>query len=288
MPSTEYAKPKTLDEALALISAGPYRCAAGFTDIFPAQVQTELWSCTRTEAVLDLTGIAELTGIVAERDALRIGAGVTWTDIALADLPPALRALQQAAVEIGGVQIQNRGTVVGNICNASPAADAIPALVILDAIVEIGSQFGRRQIPLADFVIGNRRTLLEDNEIVTAVLIPNANLRMNSCFLKLGARKHLIISIVSTAVAFSIANGKILDPRISVGACSDRPIRLRHLEAQLNNVDVFSDFEKAVRTVGVLSELRPIDDVRGTASYRREAAAVLIARALDSVRAYPV
>ena len=151
---------------------------------------------------------------------MRIGATTTWSDIASADLPPAFDALKAAARDVGAVQIQNRGTIAGNVCNASPAADGVPPLLILDAEVELASRRGTRRLALDAFISGARSTLLAPDEVMTAVVTPLPAPTMRSAFFKLGARRYLVISIVIVAVALDVVEGIVRDARIAVGACS--------------------------------------------------------------------
>ena len=152
-----YAKPTNLDEALALLGEAPWRILAGGTDFYPALGNRPL-----SENVLDINGLAALRGISETASHIVIGARTTWTDIIrLSPLPPCFDALKQAAREVGSVQIQNMASVAGNLCNASPAADGVPALMILDAEVELRSAPAARYLPLDEFILGNRRTALQ-------------------------------------------------------------------------------------------------------------------------------
>jgi CO/xanthine dehydrogenase FAD-binding subunit len=214
---------------------------------------------------------------------LRIGALTTWSEVARAQLPAHLRALQQAAREVGGVQIQNTGTVGGNLCNASPAADGIPALLALGAEVELASPRGRRRLPLASFVLGNRRTALAADELLVAVWVPLVSPAASSCFLKLGHRRYLVISIVMVAAMLDFdADARVRACGVAVGACSAAAQRLPALERALLGVrrtDVAGQVA-AQLDAGALAPLAPIDDVRGSRAYRLDAARGLVARAL--------
>lgn len=271
---TRYARPKTLDEALALLDEGAWRVVAGATDFYPA-----LGSKPLQEDILDINGLAELRGLRESPGHIVIGARTSWTDIHSTELPPAFAALQQAAREIGAIQIQNVATVAGNLCNASPAADGVPPLMTLDAEVELRSQSGARTLPLDAFILGNRRTARLPNELVTAVLVPKASTVGRSAFVKLGARRYLVISIAMAAarVAFDL-NGRIAQAAIAVGACSAVAQRLRKLEAAL--VDQPAGAVTEIAASISFDELAPIDDVRGSAGYRREAAREIVIRAL--------
>jgi CO/xanthine dehydrogenase FAD-binding subunit len=268
-----YLRPAELDDALKALAAHRLTVLAGGTDFFPARVGKPL-----DDDVLDITALAALRGIADTGGAHRIGALTTWTDLTRADLPPHFDGLKQAAREVGGVQVQNAGTVAGNVCNASPAADGMPNLVALDAEVELASNAGRRTMPLASFVTGNRKTQRRPDEIVTALLIPKPAQPARSTFLKLGARKYLVISIVMVGAVVETDGERIARARIAVGSCSAVAQRLPALEAALQG-QMLSGGAKAV-TAAHLAPLAPIDDVRGTADYRRDAALTLVRRAL--------
>lgn len=267
-----YARPQTLNEAIGLLALGQRRILAGGTDLYPAAgVQID-------GNVLDLTAIPALSGITGGTG-LRIGSCTTWTAIAEADLPPALRCLQQAARQVGGRQVQNAGTIGGNLCNASPAADGVPPLLALDAVVELAGPSGLRQMPLAQFLTGPRQTLRAGDEVLTAVIVPEAALQGRSSFVKLGARAYLVISIAMVAARVQVAEGQITGAAIAVGACSGVAQRLPAVEAALIGVPV-AGAAAAMRAADVAAALSPIDDVRATAGYRIAAAAELVRRAV--------
>ncbi|MBY0611159.1 MAG: xanthine dehydrogenase family protein subunit M [Beijerinckiaceae bacterium] len=269
------SRPLDLDETLRLASEPGVRVFAGGTDIFPAAGDVELQG-----RFIDIGGLDACRGISRADGFIRIGAGVTWAALIAADLPPAFAALKQAAREIGSVQIQNRATLAGNLCNASPAADGVPALLILEAEVELRSLGGIRRIPLRDFITGNRRTLRAPGEIMTAILVPEPA-AARSIFLKLGARRYLVISIVMVAVLLETdAGGVVRQARIAVGACSPVARRLPLAEAALMGKPALSGLGDAV-DAAYLAELSPIDDVRATGPYRHDAALALVRRAVD-------
>ena len=170
--------------------------------------------------------------------AIRIGAATTWTDIVKAPLPAAFDALKQAAREVGSIQIQNRGTIGGNLCNASPAADGVPPLLALDATVELASARGRRLMPLSSFITGYRATALAQGEILSAVFVPSRSPQARSAFVKLGARRYLVISILmAAALVERDGDGRISRVAIAVGAASPVARRLPELEAALAGLD---------------------------------------------------
>ncbi|PWK70579.1 xanthine dehydrogenase family protein subunit M [Aminobacter sp. AP02] len=271
---TRYAKPKTLDEALALLSEGAWRILAGATDFYPALGNRPL-----LEDVLDINGVAELRGVTESDRHFIIGARTSWTEVLKAPLPRAFDALKQAAREIGSVQIQNMASVAGNICNASPAADGVPPLLILDAEVELRSRHGLRILPLGQFITGNRKTRLRQDELLTALHVPKASVAGHSAFVKLGARRYLVISIAMAAARIVLApDQRITGAAIAVGSCSAVAQRLRELETALvgQSFDAISE----IVADASLDELSPIDDVRGSAEYRRVAAREIVMRAL--------
>lgn len=274
-----YYRPARLSEAYEALASRRLTVLAGGTDHFPARVGER-----RSEDILDLTGVAELRGIRKTASGWRIGATTTWTDVLHAKLPPLFDVLKLAAREVGGVQIQNAGTVAGNLCNASPAADGVPALLALDASVELASRSGGRTLPLEQFILGPRKTALRPDEIVLAVHVPGPRGAAHSHFLKLGARKYLVISIAMVAAVIETERKVVQAARIAVGACSPVAVRLKGLEEALVG-------RKADETLGRLcaashvAPLEPIDDVRGSARYRREVALTLVRRTLDELGA---
>ena len=265
-----YARPHTLDQALSLLSRGGHRILAGGTDLYPG-AETQL-----AGNIVDITALPGLDGISRDHG-LRIGACTTWTGLAEADLPPAVRALQQAALQVGGRQIQNAGTIGGNLCNASPAADGVPPLLVMDAEVELASVSGNRRVPLAGFLLGPRQTVRQEAEVLTAIHIPETALSGRSAFVKLGARAYLVISIAMVAARVVMEGDRIAALAVSVGACSGAALRMNGLECGLIGA-TRGDLADIIRNTPL--PLSPIDDMRATAAYRHHAAAELIHRAV--------
>lgn len=272
-----YAKPATLDEALALLGETSWRVLAGGTDFYPAQGSRPI-----RENILDINGIGTLRGLVEEATHWSIGARTTWTDIIHQPLPAAFDVLKQAAREVGSPQIQNVASVAGNLCNASPAADGVPALLVLDAEVELRSADGVRHLPLADFILGNRRTARRPEELVTAIRVPKAAAAGSSGFVKLGARRYLVISIAMAAVRLIVEDRVIRHAAIAVGACSAVATRLPHVEQALVGTTLAGPLVDIV-TFAPMPQLAPIDDVRGSSAYRLDAAREIVARAVQAV-----
>jgi len=273
MRSPDYLRPANLNDALQALASREFQVLAGGTDVFPARSDKPV-----TVSMLDITGVPDLAGVTVEEDRWRIGATTTWSTLVRSQLPPQLHALQAAAREVGGIQIQNAGTLAGNICNASPAADGIPALLALDAEIELSSLQGTRILPLQDFLLGSRKAARRADELLTAILIPHRP-SARSSFLKLGHRRYLVISIVMVSAVLEMDHGTITHAAIAVGSCSAVAQRLPALEnkligraASLRVIDLVREDD--------LHVLSPIQDIRGTATYRMDAALTLVRRAV--------
>jgi len=272
-----FLRPGTLDEALAALAETRATILSGGTDLFPALSFGPLRG-----TVLDISALAELKGIRFADAFIDIGGRTTWSEIVSAALPRGFDGLKAAAREIGGVQIQNQATVAGNICNASPAADGVAALMALDAEVTLASCSTARTLPLSDFVQGNRKTIRHPDELLTKIRVPRRLENAASTFLKLGARRYLVISIVMVAANLvADSSGRIQEALICVGSCSPKALRLVELEQALAGQPVDATVSKLV-TRAHLSPLTPIDDLRATAAYRLDAAETLVKRALEA------
>jgi len=272
-----YSRPKTLDAALHVLAQDGGQILSGGTDFFPA-----LGDRPAPDRVIDISGLAEIKGIAVEADHIRIGGLTTWSQLVATPLPRCFDALKSAAREIGGIQIQNRGTVAGNLCNASPAADSVPPLLALDAEVGLISEAGSRRMSLADFIVGNRKTVRRPDEILANVIVPRTLDDARSVFLKLGARRYLVISIAMVAAVVQTDNaGRVAEARIAIGSCSAAARRLTALEHALVGIPARIGLG-TIAQAEHLAQLSPIDDVRATASYRNDAALTLVRRALDA------
>ena len=271
----QYIRPLEFNEALAaLASKDDWLVMAGGTDIYPAHVERPI-----NDDILDITALKALNGISKVGTSIRFGATTTWSDIIDHPLPKMFDALKQSAMEIGGRQIQNAGTIGGNICNASPAADGTAVLIAMDACVELVSVNGARRMPLEQFVISNRHTAKRSNELLTSIYVKHCS-RSVSNFKKLGTRRFLVISIVMVTVVLELSKtGYIENARISIGSCAPVAMRLERLEDRLrgrgcdDEVIEFVDAE-------CFSHLQPIDDIRGTALFRADVAIELTRRCL--------
>ena len=270
-----YFCPNTLNEALEFRHAFDCVILAGGTDLYPATENQCL-----TGPTLDLGRIDELKTINIQPDGIHIGAMVTWSDVNAARETSHLHALVEAGRQVGSIQIQNSATIVGNVCNASPAADGVPPLLMLNASVVIQSKRGSRQQPIEYFITGNRQTTLARDEIVTSIFISNEAVFGQSSFVKLGSRAHLVISIAMVAVQAALHADHFARLTIAVGACNPVAVRLRELEDRLRG-NHFSQAKKIIDEHDWSNALAPITDVRADAQYRRVVVPTLVRRALE-------
>ena len=275
-----YLRPTTQSEALAALAQGRLTVLAGGTDYYPSRVGKPL-----LDDILDISAIASLRGIREEGSHWRIGATTSWSELIAAGLPPLFDGLTLAAREIGGEQIQNDGTIAGNLCNASPAADGVPPLLALDARVEIADTGGSTSVALADFILGNRKTLLRPDQLMTAILVPKPAYSARSHFAKLGARKYLVVSIVIVAATLEVEAGRVSAARVAVGAASAVAQRLPLLEAALIGQHCGASLGERVKAEH-LAPLAPIDDLRASREYRLDAGLTLVRRVLSELGAH--
>jgi xanthine dehydrogenase small subunit len=257
--------PRSVRDALRMLDGeGPLTPLAGCTDLYVA-LNAGTLDGTR---FLNLWELDELRGITRNRGVLSIGALCTYTQIiqsrAVRSHVPMLVAASQ---EIGGPQIQNRGTIGGNIANASPAGDTLPVLAAADATVVLRSVRGERQVPFSEFFTGYRRTALQPGELIAAVEIPT--LAGRQWFRKVGTRAAQAISKIVMA---GVDPGRGRAPRIAIGSVAPTVVRASKTEAALAGGASLADAQRTL-----LTEIAPIDDVRSTAEYRRRVAANLLA-----------
>jgi CO/xanthine dehydrogenase FAD-binding subunit len=266
-----YYRPDNINDAIATLSKGELTIAAGCTDLFPTTQEDSLGS-----NILDISAIKSLRTVSIENGFRRIGSGTTWSDLENEELPTCYEMLKECSSQIGSRQIQNVGTIGGNLCNASPAADGVPCLLSLDASIELISINGKRILKLEDFIKGSRNTELKKNEILSAILIPQKAERGRSSFVKLGARKYLVISIAMVACKINLDGDIISDITISIGSCSAVAKRLRELENILIGKSTNSDLIADIYDFQYQNHISPIDDIRGTNEYRLEVSRVLV------------
>jgi CO/xanthine dehydrogenase FAD-binding subunit len=254
--------PRSLDDALRLKAEHP--------DAVPIQGGTDVmielnFDRARPPALLNLNEVAELRGWSRDNGKLRLGAGLTYTEAMSVPLADELPALAEASRTVGSPQIRNRGTIGGNLGTASPAGDALPPLLLEGAEIEVASIRGRRRIPLGEFLLGPKRNSLAEDELIVAAHVEPS--REPQTFMKVGPRNAMVIAVVSLAVVADRRRGEV---RASFGSAG--PV-VGLVRCPLVEADALPD--------AVAAAASPIDDVRGTASYRRHALRVLTKRALE-------
>ncbi len=269
-----FVRPANLAEALDRLSPG-VRVLAGCTDLLPAAGEAGL-----VGDFIDVSRLAEIQGIHRTRDEISFGGATTWCEIVRADLPPPLTALKAAAREVGAVQIQNRGTIAGNLCNASPAADGVPPLLALDADVELASRRGRGACRWRASSPVRAAPSSPPTRSWPLSSAPRRRRTVRSTFLKLGARRYLVISIAMVAVALDIEDDAVRAARVAVGACSPVAMRLPAAERRLVGAAAREGLGARLQPED-FADLAPIDDVRADVGYRRAAALTLTQRAVE-------
>ncbi len=273
----QVVSPTTLPQALELMALGGYRPLAGGTDLM---VQLAADVAEPPAAVVDLWRLAELRGIAYDGYEVAIGALTTWTELRHSPVIRArLPALAEASATIGAAQIQNRGTIGGNICNASPAGDSLPVLLAVDATFELGSAAGEREVQAREFWTGYRQTALRPDELLLRVRFPVERGR-HTRFRKVGTRAAQAISKVVLALSYRTDDGpRWHDVRLALGSVAPTTIRAPRTEAVLEGAHPSEPIADEAAAV-LVTEINPIDDVRSTADYRRSVAARVLHRLL--------
>ncbi len=279
LPEYELKTPANLAEALRLFSDEPgvWRPFAGGTDLM---VLLEAGKLTHTRFV-SLWGLPELTGIESHDDQIIIGALTTYSQMqAHAALRAEFPLLCEAASWTGAVAIQNRGTLGGNIANASPAADSLPALLVYDAELELISANGSRVVPYNGFHTGYKTSVLRPDEVIKTIRLPRTTAGWRQHSRKVGTRKAQAISKVCLAAIARSENGVVQAIRLAFGSVAPTPLRATATEAVLKAQPINAVTIAAGRAA-LLNELKPIDDVRSTAEYRAQVAANLLVEFLE-------
>ncbi len=280
--SARIIAPRTLAGALAAMAeAGPRaRAVAGATD-FTVETRSGI---PLPEAVIDLSGVAELHGVTEDGDVLVVGAGCTIAELAFDSLigrrAPALAA---AAMRLGAPAIRNRATLGGNLATCSPCADTAPPLIALEAEIELASAAGMRRVPAESFAPRYRDPDLRPDELIVAARIPAQPEGVRQAFFKVGARRAQAIAKVNLACRASLGrDGRLRDVRLAAGSVAPTVLLLRETMAWLEGRDLAADPEgvAAAAAVSAAAEVSPIDDVRSSRLYRREVAGNLVARFL--------
>jgi len=258
----EVLTPRSLDEAMRMKAETPAAVPIqGGTDVMVALN----FHLGRPETILNLNEVAELGGWSRENGTVRLGAGLTYTEAMRRPLADLLPALAEASRTVGSPQIRNRGTIGGNLGTASPAGDALPPLLVETAEIEVASLRGERRLPLADFLVGPKRNALEPDELIVSVrLAPSGQ---PQTFMKVGPRNAMVIAVVALAVVADRERGEL---RAAFGSAG--PVTTL-VTASLEDAQDFPELVAAAAS--------PIDDVRGSAAYRRHALRVLAKRGLE-------
>jgi CO/xanthine dehydrogenase FAD-binding subunit len=280
-----YLAPRRLDEALQAMADGDATVLCGGTDLAP---QTDSGARQYKAQLLNIRRIEGLGGIDAKGDEIRIGPTTTVGDIrrsaALAEIAP---VLVEAAERFASEQIRNAASVGGNICNASPAGDMIPPLLVLGASVELAcwrdGAVRMRRIPLERFFVGPGKTVMLAQELLTAIVFDRPRADFVARFRKSGPRPALEISTVSVALGARVAGGRLSDVRVAMGSVAPTPLRARHVEAALEGKPLDAA-TIAAAVAGAAQDAKPIDDVRASAWYRGHLVKVFVEEVLNDVR----
>lgn len=279
----EYYEPDTLDEAVSLLRRhnGQASVLAGGTDLL-VEIKEHL---RRPQHIINIKKIPDMRHLhFSEAAGLRFGSLVTAREIETSsEVRGGYRGLAQAVSEIGSIQIRNRATVAGNVCRASPSADSLPPLIAAGANAEIFGPGGESCVMLEDFFLGPGKTVLQSDQIVTAIEVPAPPPHSASTYIKLGRRKAMELATVGVAVSLTLDQGLCRHIRIVLGAVAPTPIRARRAEVMVEGRALDDELvEEAAQAA--MQEARPISNIRGSAAYRREMVGVLTARAIRQCR----
>jgi carbon-monoxide dehydrogenase medium subunit len=278
MNDMRYEAPDTIDGAVALLAgaSGEARALAGGTDLL-VQLRAET---VVPDLVVDLKRIPELRGIAAEDGGFRIGAAVTGAEMGE---HPEVRALWPGVVEafelIGSTQVQGRASLGGNLCNASPAADSVPAMIAAGAVARVAGPGGLREVPVEEIAVGPAKTSLAKGEIVVSILLPARPARSGDAYLRFIPRTEMDIAVVGVGVSLTLDEAGVCSAaRVSLGAVAERALLVPEAAAALIGSKL-DDAALARLAAAASAACRPIDDKRGTKEYRIEVAGVLARRA---------
>jgi len=281
MNQFKYISPKTKEEVLKILKQEKSKACivAGCSNVLPYIKDKKL----PAKLLLDISGIEELNYIKENEGEVYIGAGTTISDLINSKvIREECSVLHQAAEDFADPIVRNSATIGGNLADASPAADVAPPLLVLNAVLEIESINGKREVPLKDFFIGPRKTVLREDEMISSIKIKNSFLNKNGCFIKLGLRQAMAISVATIAMILEVEKNKVKNVRIAMGSIAPIPLRLLKTEEFLINKEVNDDLiEKAIPKVR--EEVNPIGDVRASAEYRRYVSGILFKRAFKKL-----
>lgn len=281
MNQFKYISPKTIEEVLEILKQEKSEAClvAGCSNVLPYIKDKKL----PAKLLLDISGIEELNYIKKSEGKLCIGAATTISDLIDSKIIRGeCNILYQAAEQFADPTIRNNATIGGNLADASPAADVAPPLLVLDAVLEVKSIDGKREISLKNFFVGPRKTVLHDDEMITSIKIKDDSINKNGCFIKLGLRQAMAISLATVALILEVEKDKVADVRIAMGSIAPIPFRLIKVEGFLKNKKIDDELiEEAVKNVR--EEVKPIGDVRASAEYRRYVSGILFKRAFNKL-----
>ena len=284
MNQFEYISPKTKEEVLEILKQKKSEACivAGCSNVLPYIKDKKL----PAKLLLDISGIEELNYIKESEGKLCIGAATAISDLINSKIiKEECNLLHQAAEEFADPTVRNSATIGGNLADASPAADMAPPLLVLDAVLEVESMDGKREISLKNFFIGPRKTVLHDDEMITSIKIKDDSINKNGCFIKLGLRQAMAISLATVALILEVEKNKVADVRIAMGSIAPTPLRLIKVEGFLKNKKIDGELiEEAIKKVR--EEVKPIGDVRASAEYRRYVSGILFKRAFEKLIPY--
>ena len=284
MSKFNYISPNTKEEVLKILKQEKSKACivAGCSNILP-YIRDKIIS---EKLLLNISGVEELNYIKKSEGKLCIGAATTIYDLINSKIiREECNVLYQAAQQFADPTIRNSATIGGNLADASPAADVAPPLLVLDAVLEVESMDEKREISLNNFFVGPRKTVLHDDEMITSIKIKDNSINKNGCFIKLGLRQAMAISLATVALILEVEKDKVADVRIAMGSIAPTPLRLIKVEGFLKNKKIDGELiEEAIKKVR--EEVKPIGDVRASAEYRRYVSGILFKRAFEKLIPY--
>jgi CO/xanthine dehydrogenase FAD-binding subunit len=285
LPKFEYLVPKSVSETLTILTdhKGSSKIIAGGTDLIPKLKHRDI---TLPKYIVDIKGITALNFVKLQGEDLRIGALAPIADVEnLPAVKDKFNILWQAVSSMASVQIRNRGTIAGNICNAVPSADSVPALLALGAKLKLTGRGSSRVITLDGFITGPNKTVIREDEVLEEIVVPAMPFGSKGVYLKLTQRHVMDLAIVGVAVLITVDRGACRDVKIALGAVSPTPIRAPRAESVLKGKTLSPELiDNAARLAA--DECKPITDHRASAEYRKDMVAVLTKRAIAQIAGF--
>jgi CO/xanthine dehydrogenase FAD-binding subunit len=278
----EAYRPETLNDALDILSKESCTILAGGTDLMVQRSRGSSVLPSFEKPVIFISHLKELKRLYKEKDGIHIGAGAILSDIMKNDIVPDI--LREMIGKMASPPTRNMASIGGNICNASPAGDTLPYLYAMDADVVLKRLKGERKISISDFINGPKKTVLENNEIMTEIIIPEKEFQINS-YTRLGQRKGMSLTKVSFLGMADIENNKIIDIRIALGSVAPKIVRSNEIEHDIigkNISDINAQCEDI--TARYMPLITPIDDARSSAAYRKKVCIRLINNFLENLK----